>query len=217
MSEMRRVTGEYVGEIGRDELFGKPFLCVYGKTKPRYWDENVIERQIADGLTAYVRFEATDKVNQIASANQGIPTMGTITAKKEHLKFLGIDEETLFRQANDGMSVTVESFGRFFRNMGLPFPECYEPPIYIVRSRKDNYGAGAIASDAVLKHIYEKMGAFTILPCSIHELIVMPQKIAEQTPDLTEMVREVNGSAVEERDQLSDNVYEYDETGLHKA
>ena len=62
MGTITDMNGNVVGEIDNGKVFGKPFLCVYGKKKPRNWSEATIERPLADGLTAYIRFEASSEV-----------------------------------------------------------------------------------------------------------------------------------------------------------
>ena len=57
---------------------------------------------------------------------------------------------------------------------------------------------------------------FYILPSSIHEWIVVPASV--QDPDvLRSIVQEINGSTVDEAEQLSDSVYTYSaEAGLER-
>ena len=97
MGTIRNINGEAVGEINNKDIIGRPFLCVYGKNRPRNWSENLVERQIAKGLTAYVRFEASEKVMDTISKDAGFRGVGSIQATRQILEYLGIDEDTLFR------------------------------------------------------------------------------------------------------------------------
>lgn len=218
MGTIRNMNGEAVGEVDSRNIFGRPFLCVYGKNKPRNWHEGVVERPLADGLTAYVRFEASDEVVETISSREGFRAGGTIVATRAILDFLKIDEDTLFRQAELSMSADLTSMNKTLEKMGCPVPVDFpELPAYILTGHEDMYGAGAIASEIILKKIHEDMGDFTILPSSVHEVILMPQAKADECPFLAEMVAEINRTTVSASDELSDNVYKYDSTGLHKA
>lgn len=218
MGTIRNMNGEAVGEINSKDVLGRPFLCVYGKNRPRNWSEDLVERQIAKGLTAYVRFEASEKVMDTISKDSGFAGIGSIQTTRQILKYLGIDEDTLFRQAEESMSADLKSMNKALEDMGCPvtlgLPEI---PAYVLTGHKDIFGAGAIASETILKKIHEDMGDFTILPSSIHEVIIMPQAKADECPFLAEMVAEINRTEVSASDELSDNVYKYDSTGLHKA
>lgn len=69
------------------------------------------------------------------------------------------------------------------------------------------YSAGAILSPQIMGMVYESFGdGFYILPSSIHELLVIPMDIAD-VEALKGMVREVNDTALLQRDILSYSVY----------
>ena len=53
-----------------------------------------------------------------------------------------------------------------------------------------------------------------MLPSSVHEVIIVPEKAAVQKEELSVMVAEINRTQVDEEEILSDNAYYYDrETG----
>lgn len=212
MGKITDINGNYVGEVEADEIFGKPFICVYGKTKPRNWDETVVERPVAEGLTAYVRFEASDKVIDVISKGDQQRSGGTIMVKRAIIEHLGIDEDTLFQQAIENTILKIEDINAL---LGIFGEAC---PMVVVRSDKDIYGAGILANKAALETLRDKYGAFTIIPSSVHEVIILPDSvIPHKTSDIAKMVKEVNATVVVEADQLSDNVYRYDAEGLHVA
>lgn len=227
MGTIKRVNGGYagefnidkdvIGEIENKEIFGKPFLSVYGDFKPRNYCESILEKKIADGLYAYVRFETSDKVNKMISKDRGaINAKGTFIAKRECLEVLGIDEDTLFRQAADTMSIRMKTFDEVLESMGIP--KCMTgmmPPIYVLSSREE-YGAGAIADKRVLENIRKDMGDFVIVPSSVHEVLIMPLKQVDDLKGLTMIIREVNRTVISKTEWLSDDAYIFDGE-LHKA
>lgn len=52
-------------------------------------------------------------------------------------------------------------------------------------------------------------GSYYILPSSIHELILLPDKVDYERKELDELVRQVNSQCVEAEDFLSDHAYYY--------
>lgn len=78
------------------------------------------------------------------------------------------------------------------------------------KTRSD--GASVLANPSVMKKVMEIVNDdIYVLPSSVHEVIILPQAIADMdglTPKgLGEMVRDVNAEAVDRKDWLSDHVY----------
>lgn len=74
-----------------------------------------------------------------------------------------------------------------------------------------NYGGAALFSpEALQKAAVMANGSYYILPSSISELIIVPQSMDISPSEMRFMVKSVNQSSVERRQQLSDNVYYYD-------
>lgn len=81
--------------------------------------------------------------------------------------------------------------------------------IHVLTNRDMRYGAGCLLYEGVLKRVADKMeDDIVILPCSIHETILLPYK--ETVIDtLEQMVRTVNAEEVSPEEILSDRVYRY--------
>ena len=85
------------------------------------------------------------------------------------------------------------------------------PQIMVLTNYLGVNGATVLLYDSFLQQVYEKLGGkFIILPCSIHEVIVMPSASAPSAADSQKMVEQINRSAVKEEEILSDSVYLYD-------
>ena len=85
------------------------------------------------------------------------------------------------------------------------------PQIMVLTNYLGVNGATVLLYDSFLQQVYEKLGGkFIILPCSIHEVIVMPSASAPHAADSQKMVEQINRSAVKEEEILSDSVYLYD-------
>ena len=84
-------------------------------------------------------------------------------------------------------------------------------PMWVLSNASKVDGAAAITSVDAMKAAHERLGGdFYVLPSSRHEVILVPQSAVSDVNDLKSMVREVNATAVNEIDKLSDNVYRFD-------
>ncbi len=93
------------------------------------------------------------------------------------------------------------------------------PQIYILSNENKLNGAAAILDSTIMNRVIDQIGErFYIIPSSIHEVLVVPDRGGIKKDDLESMVREVNGSTVSIEEQLSDHVYVYNaEEGLKLA
>ncbi len=74
-----------------------------------------------------------------------------------------------------------------------------------------HHGAGVIAYEGFLDEQAKKMGEdFYIIPCSIHEVLLVPESMAHDIDQLKEMISQVNSCELQPEDVLSDNLYHYD-------
>ncbi len=83
--------------------------------------------------------------------------------------------------------------------------------IFVATVPDKNHGAGVIAYPNFMENAAQKLGgSYFILPCSIHELLLVRDNGQMSAQDLENMVKEVNATQVEPCDQLTDHVYYYD-------
>lgn len=83
--------------------------------------------------------------------------------------------------------------------------------MYVLSNSTKLYGAAVILYDDILKEFADKMQSnLYILPSSIHEVIIIPDKGTMTKKKLQEMVKEVNETQVPEQEVLSDTVYYFD-------
>lgn len=90
-----------------------------------------------------------------------------------------------------------------------------EEYMFVLTNKTQCYGASAIFDKEIMKEIIEKYGSFYILPSSIHEVLIVPQKTDIDAESLKNIVCEVNKTQVVREERLSDHVYTYSlEKGL---
>ena len=84
-------------------------------------------------------------------------------------------------------------------------------PIYLVSSRSRQFGAAAFFYPGVKEQAADILGeGYTVLPSSLHEVLLVPDSSQIPVRDLQNMVKETNRSQVEPKDILSDNIYHFD-------
>ena len=95
-------------------------------------------------------------------------------------------------------------------DMGLPVGGP-EDQVMVGTVTEKVHGAGVIAYENFLDDMAQKMGGdFYIIPCSIHEVLLVPETMAHDVEALKDMILSVNSCEVAPEDILSDNLYHYD-------
>ena len=90
-------------------------------------------------------------------------------------------------------------------------PVMFSSPLYVATTEREMYGAGVLAVPSFFDDAAEKLdGNFYVLPSSVHEILLLPDRFAPEPQLLKEMVQDVNANEVDPKDRLSDNVYHYD-------
>ena len=84
-------------------------------------------------------------------------------------------------------------------------------PMYVLSNESGMLGASVLFYPGVQEKIAEAMGeGYTVLPSSVHEVLIVPDSLSPGQMELAEMVRSVNRDVLDPKDILSDNVYHYD-------
>jgi len=86
----------------------------------------------------------------------------------------------------------------------------YDIPMYVLTNETGFNGASAMLYSVYLRRLAEKFESdIYVLPSSIHEVILLPDKGKMSVLELGSLVKEVNEKHVEATERLSDNVYRY--------
>ena len=93
----------------------------------------------------------------------------------------------------------------------LPFPN--KEQIHVLTSHDNSWGAIAMTSSKALEKATERMGTdqFFIIPSSIHELLLVPQKNVEDPAELKKICVEINSNreVIAKSEVLSNTIYRY--------
>lgn len=84
------------------------------------------------------------------------------------------------------------------------------PLLHILTNRSGLFGAACMLYEDAVKDFAGRMASdIIILPCSVHEVLLLPDFHAFEYDALCRMVQDVNASEIPEEDILSDHIYIY--------
>lgn len=149
--------------------------------------------------------------------------VGSALIHNSHINSWGINENILKKGAWDStrklfpdvFSGIVNIIGK----MVLQLPEEMldempsEDTMYVLTNTKGTYGAAYMFDSEAMERIAARLGGnLIILPSSIHEVIILPEKEGMDLQTLKDMVSEINRVQLEDDEILSDEIYQYDAT-----
>jgi len=143
---------------------------------------------------------------------------GQVVITKDLAKQLELSEEELFNLAltsapklhpaqNITFSDAIGYMGEDVRGMDDLFR--------VITNRDKIYGASVLLYPGFIEELYQRYGKMYVLPSSQHEVLLVDHNA--DPLDYLQMVREVNGTVVDNEDYLSDSVYEITKDGLSIA
>lgn len=146
---------------------------------------------------------------------------GSILIKNDLMERWGVDEDELYRCAYENIRANdVVSMTHIFTMLKSMIPvdkintawmdNEEDTPMYVVTNEEGCFGATAMLYQDLLESFGDKLGKdYYILPCSIHELIILPICDVE-LEWLKEMVVTINADKLQREVVLSDSIYYFD-------
>ncbi|MEF9941166.1 MAG: DUF5688 family protein [Lachnospiraceae bacterium] len=153
----------------------------------------------------------------IELGNHGTATM---LIQKDHMEKWGITKKKLYQDAtHNTKKLLPEKFQTMIsviqeilttEELKEETGELQEDMLYILSNQMRNFGAACILYEGVLEEIGRQLGEnYYVLPSSVHEVIIMPDKQNPCRKDLDDMITEINETQVEAEDILSNHAYYY--------
>lgn len=146
----------------------------------------------------------------------------TMPVHNAHLDMWGVSKEEVYARASENtcrllpdefstMSAVIEELSKVPPGLGGEDEELGGEEMYVLSNRIKSYGAAAVLYDDRLACIgtYLKCNYY-VLPSSVHEVIVIPERAALGKEELSAIVAEINRTQVEAEEILSDRAYYYD-------
>lgn len=153
-----------------------------------------------------------------ALASQTPNENASFLIKSDMLKHYGISQEQLLADAyanspelmpSDFMSMQDVLQEMMCENVEDIMPE--DVPMYVLTNNCKNGGASTMFYPGVMDMIHDKIGDFTIIPSSIHEVIIVPSDTAiAESKVLEAMIGDVNATCVDAREFLANKPLTYD-------
>ena len=185
--------------------------CVISKDNIILEDDDIVYRPFLDMAIIYRIVVPAPATGQI----------GTILLKKSMLEYSGMKEVDLYEIAKANKDYQIKTlFETLYEMTGVDYEDKYmdeAPEVYVVTSLDKRLGASVLFTD-LFKEIGEKISKkLYIIPCSIHEILLVPCDERIDIDSLRELVKHVNDTEVLLEDKLTDSVYLLDENGISIA
>ena len=170
----------------------------------------LVHRRVGCGyaLTAFAAFSLED----------GEGTLVHLTGRLA--KRLGLDGERLFEAA---LESSVKNRPPVLRDLAAILadvpaqdlfaapPPARPPQILVLTTRQTVCGAAALFYPGIAEQIARVAGgSYFVLPSSVHEMLILPDRASYRAMDLAGLVRRVNESEVRPEEQLGDRVLRYE-------
>ncbi len=142
----------------------------------------------------------------------------SILIRNEHLELWEIKEEelkeTAWKNTLAEKKPVMRTLSSVLEGFGLDETEAMkENPLYILSNEEGRFGAACALYPGALSACAKTAGCdLILLPCSIHEWLLLPTdggSFSRDPDELRSMVREINQTQVADREVLSDEVYYY--------
>lgn len=184
-----------------EKNYDKLYVAVYHKD--RLPEGDLIVEEFLDLCLVVVSIEDMGRMirSSILSANKKF-------SDRERGELLRRAKENTFRTENLRFSSMRDVLSEMMGGSPLEVEE--EDSLYLLSNKFNYLGASYIYDVNTLNAISSMLGTnFWILPSSIHEILIAPDRGLLDFKELEEMVKSINDSMVEEKDILSYSVYYY--------
>lgn len=152
--------------------------------------------------------EGSILINNVHQGGWGIGTVDLMRAAEKNTPRLFPWE---CRSMEEILKEMPEFHARETEDDGVKEEFLSEVPMKVLTNRRHIQGAACMLYPGLLERLAAvENRSFFILPCSIHEVILLPEMGEENIAQLQSMIREVNQTQVAPHEVLSDNLYFYD-------
>ncbi len=206
---------------GREEFLDMSFDKVKDKFYVRLIDDknnrnllrDVPSRKAADGLSLVCEVRNSD----------GELGMWSTVVTNELAGAEGYDKETIFELAFENGMKNDPPYMRYIAGSDEEIADMEDMmdrdvkddgihrPIFILSSRSRILGAAVLFYPGVAERVAERAGdSYYVIPCSRHELAIIPDYLSPGRNVLRDIVKEVNKGLADQREFLTDIILYYD-------
>lgn len=124
----------------------------------------------------------------------------SVIMSEKLIEKLDISKEKFFDTAyKNTVNMRPPKFESISDVIHLPFDDL---PMYVLTNETQTFGAGAILYPNMKEKLQSIIGDFIVIPSSVHECIIFPSAVDIQA--ITNIIKEVNTTVVDEEEVLSD-------------
>lgn len=199
------------------------FFRDFGQVKERICYRLISREKNGELLEKIPHMEYLDMAICFYYAYQGdLLGAGSILIYNNHLKMWNTTTEELFTIAQENTPILFPWEMTPLADTVQDMMECGEEqeneygeflsalPMQVLTNECKIHGAVCVLYPDLLRKLSEEAGKnFYVIPCSIHEVILLPDSGAENGAQLQEIIKEVNRTQVDPEEVLSDNLYYY--------
>ena len=137
----------------------------------------------------------------------------TVKMNPGFLKNTGMSEEDIweYAQSNTFTETRIRTMGEVLSDLSGGYYEEDEAPtqMYVITNQSGLLGASAALDKKSIADYFGGSGTnrLIVLPSSIHEMLLVPEKLSPGMDELNEMVRSINQSQVRPEERLTDRAY----------
>ena len=180
-----------------------------------------MNREKLEEIPYFPRLDLAVTFSVIVEAGE-LPCDGSFTIHNSHMEMWGITADELYAEAVGNTrrlekpeiisleDALLESIGE---DAVSEEEQRVEPVMYVMTNEKRVYGASSLLFTDMLQELSDRTGSdLYILPSSIHELILIPEKCIKGCggqEGLEQMVKTVNSTQIQPQEILSDKVYKF--------
>ena len=190
------------------------FCCMINLQGNQEYLKNVPHLILGDLAAVYKIHVQDDRMGQ-----------GSVTISYQLMNRMGLSEEQLFIAAYENMLTTHPFIVERIEDSLTMDPDEYIGPktfddlsgltpdsmMYVISNKEKYWGSGVLLMKENIEKLSEHLNTSLILiPSSVHEIIAVPDKDPELVKTCIAMVKDVNESAVDPKERLSDSIYRYD-------
>ena len=84
---------------------------------------------------------------------------------------------------------------------------------FVLTNPAARFGAAVILYPGITEELFRRFGPYYLLPSSVHEILILPEKDSESPAELKQLIRSSNRCLGDSLLILSDDLYRYDPEG----
>lgn len=190
------------------QLFNKKWFLEHLSIGLQKKSEQELEKRIVEDMP---EIEAYLYLNDTENGNNYEIKIG-----KQHLNMIGILEEDAWRKAYENLCKDTEIFSMIQMVSEITGQPAYEDMdtvgMHVISNKKRCKGASAILNHEAIKEFAKKqrVDRVFVLPSSVHEMLLIPDRGDFELENLSSMVTEINATQVDPEEQLANQAYAFE-------